>query len=80
VTDTHTDHATDEGTDSALVHDAPHRDVAAHGEVDAHDEHGHGASTLGPIDWGTWAYALVGAIGGVIVLAFFVFALGGLPS
>jgi hypothetical protein len=60
-----------------------HHDAATH--MDAHnalsdDDHGHSAVALGPIDWGKWGYAIVGAIGGLIVIAFFIFALGGIPS
>jgi hypothetical protein len=44
------------------------------------DDHGHAGEALGPIDWGKWAFAIAGAVGGVIVLAFFFVALGGLPA
>jgi hypothetical protein len=44
------------------------------------DDHGHGGEALGPIDWAKWSYAVAGAIAGVIVLAFFFVALGGLPG
>jgi hypothetical protein len=54
-----------------------HRD--AHG--DSHgDGHGHGDAALGPIDWGKWAYAILGGIAGLIVVAMFWLALGGLPA
>ena len=43
------------------------------------DDHGHVEDTLGPIDWGRWAYAIVGGITGLIVIALFIFALGGIP-
>ena len=51
-----------------------HHDSAAH--MDAHslisdDDHGNAEAVLGPIDWTKWAYAVVGAIGGLIVLVFF---------
>lgn len=44
------------------------------------DDHGHAESTLGPIDWGKWAFAICGGFAGLVVLAFFLFALGGLPD
>lgn len=46
----------------------------------AADEHGHGGEALGPIDWAKWAFAVAGGVAGVIVLAFFVLALGGIPA
>ena len=39
------------------------------------DDHGHAEGTLGPIDWGAWGLALLGAGTGVIVLAGFWVAL-----
>ena len=64
-------------------HTQPDHDATTH--MDAHatlsdDDHGHDEAALGPIDWGTWAYALAGGGAAVIVLAFFFFALGGLPA
>lgn len=63
----------------ASDHDA----VAEHDPVthmDAHtsvsdDDHGHGESSLGPIDWGAWGIALLGGGSGVLVLAGFWIAL-----
>ena len=43
-------------------------DGSAHG--DAHDdEHGHGVSALGPIDWGAWGAAVLGIASGGLVAA-----------
>jgi hypothetical protein len=44
--------------------------------MDAHavisdDDHEHAEAALGPIDWGAWAYAVAGAVAGVIVIAAF---------
>lgn len=68
-----TAHATDE-----MAHD----DDATH--VDSHatagDDHGHEGPALGPIDWKKWGYAIVGGVAGLIVLGFFLYALGGLPN
>jgi len=55
-----------------------HHDAATH--MDAHtalsdDDHGHAEAKLGPIDWGAWAYALVGAAAGLLVVALFWFAI-----
>ena len=69
------------GTPGAVEDDsaaaADHHDAATH--MDAHttlsdDDHGHAEPALGPIDWGAWAYALVGAGAGLVVVAFFWFA------
>ncbi|MEX2546788.1 MAG: hypothetical protein WD830_03255 [Chloroflexota bacterium] len=45
-------------------------------DMDAHtslsdDDHGHAEPRLGPIDWGAWAYALVGAAAALVVVALF---------
>jgi hypothetical protein len=60
-----------------------HHDAATH--MDAHttlsdDDHGHAETTLGPIDWGKWGYAVLGGAVGLVVLGFFIFALGGIPA
>ena len=39
------------------------------------DDHGHAEGSLGPIDWGAWGLALLGALSGVVVLAGFWIAL-----
>ena len=74
----HADQAVAAHDDTTQVdaHAGQGEDDHGHGE----DDHGHGGEALGPIDWGKWAYAIAGAITGVIVLAFFLFALGGLPA
>jgi hypothetical protein len=41
-----------------------------------HDEHGHAADTLGPIDWRMWGVGVVGVISALIVVAGFVVATG----
>ena len=51
---------------------ADHADAHATG----HDEHGHAADTLGPIDWTMWGVGLVGVISALIVVAGFVVATG----
>ena len=56
--------------------------VAHHADahMDAHtalsdDDHGHAEQTLGPIDWRSWGYAIVGGLAGLVVLYFFWVAL-----
>ena len=55
-------------------------DHAADSHMDAHttlsdDDHGHAEGSLGPIDWGAWALAILGGLSGVAVLAGFWIAL-----
>ena len=64
--------APDAAEDSAAS--VAHHDDASH--MDAHtalsdDDHGHAEPALGPIDWSAWAYALVGAAAGLVVVALF---------
>jgi hypothetical protein len=62
-----------------VAHDDAGVDMDEHDGV-TDDDHGHKAPALGPIDWGRWAYAVGGGFTGLIVIAFFIFALGGIPS
>lgn len=57
-------------TDHA-AHGAP-ADAAGHG----HDDHGHAADTLGPIDWKMWGAGLLGLIAAAAVAAGVVLATG----
>lgn len=43
------------------------------GHVDEHagDEHGHDEPRLGPIDWPAWAYAALGVVVALVVVAAF---------
>jgi hypothetical protein len=67
------------GTPGAgMTPDAPHAAdaEALDGEAPAHralsdDDHGHAEPRLGPIDWGAWAYALLGAAAALAVVALF---------
>lgn len=58
------------GTPESVVH----HDAVTH--MDAHaslsdDDHGHAEAALGPIDWGAWGYAILGALSAIAVLYFF---------
>jgi hypothetical protein len=73
----------DAAADPVAADAVAHHDAVTH--MDAHttlsdDDHGHAVTALGPIDWGAWSYAIVGGLAGVVVLAFFMLALGGLPA
>lgn len=51
-----------------------HHDTTTH--MDAHtaisdDDHGHTEAALGPIDWGAWGYALLGAGAALVVVVMF---------
>jgi len=50
---------------------------AAHDAGHGHDDHGHAADTLGPIDWTMWAVGLLGVLVAAIVVAGFVLATHG---
>ena len=66
-----------------MSHEAPnavnaeeiaHHDPATH--MDAHasisdDDHGHAEPRLGPIDWLSWLYAVVGFAAGLLVVGVF---------
>jgi hypothetical protein len=54
-----------------------HHDATTH--MDAHtaisdDDHGHAEPRVGPIDWGAWGYAILGALAGLVVVALFFLA------
>ena len=51
-------------------HAAPADDGHAAPSDDAHG-HDDAGDALGPIDWQKWAFAIVGGIGGLIVLVLF---------
>ena len=64
--------------DPAASADVAHHDATTH--MDAHtaisdDDHSHAEAVLGPIDWGMWAYALVGGLAGAVVVFAFWLAL-----
>lgn len=68
-----TDHEQpDVASDSAAT--VAHHDPAAHMDAQtavSDDDHGHDEPQLGPIDWGAWAYALVGVAAGLLVVLLF---------
>jgi hypothetical protein len=56
---------------------AHHADTAdASHDAGHHDEQGHAADTLGPIDWTMWGVGVLGVIAAVIVVAGFVVSTG----
>ncbi len=65
MTDTHASTAPD--SHAAAGHGAGHG---------GHDEHGHDADTIGPIDVKMWGVGIVGVIAAVVVVACFVLATG----
>ena len=56
---THDDESNLEQTDHEPVDD------------DHGDDHGHAEEHLGPIDWGAWGAALIGAVAALLVVAVF---------
>jgi hypothetical protein len=59
---------------SGVAHGDAARDGDAHA-FEAADDHGHGETRLGPIDVAGWAWAVVGGLAGIVVLAFFYLAI-----
>ena len=67
VPDTHgTSHAV-EGT---------HGSLADHGDDHGHDDHGHAADALGPIDWPMWGVGVLGVALALVMTACLVLATG----
>jgi hypothetical protein len=62
------------GTSHAVEGD--HGAATDHGEGHGHDDHGHPAETLGPIDWPMWGIGALGVVVGLIVAAGFWVASG----
>jgi hypothetical protein len=62
------------GNEESLAASTAHHDTATH--MDAHtaisdDDHGHDEESLGPIDWGAWAVALLSGGAALLVVALF---------
>lgn len=53
--------------DATIAHQADAHDGG-------HDDHGHDADTLGPIDWAMWGVGVIGVIAALILTAGFVLA------
>jgi hypothetical protein len=62
-----TDHTSPTDHDAVAEHD-PVAHMDTHAAL-SDDDHGHAESALGPIDWGAWGLALLGAASGALVLA-----------
>ncbi len=71
--DTHHEPTTTEPDSAAsVVHHDDHTHMDAHATL---SDDGHAETRVGPIDWGAWLYALIGAAAGGIVLVVFWLAL-----
>ena len=59
-------------------HADPHHAAATedHGDDHGHDEHGHGAAELGPINVQAWAAGLLGLLVAILTAACFGFTTG----
>jgi hypothetical protein len=68
-------HVPDEHGMSHAV-EGEHGATADHGEGHGHDDHGHAAETLGPIDWGMWGIGVLGVVVGLMIAAGFWVASG----
>jgi hypothetical protein len=68
-----TDHTAATGHDAVAEHD-PVSHMDGHTAL-SDDDHGHAEMALGPIDWGAWGLALLGAASGAVVLLALWFAL-----
>ena len=69
----------DEATMSSTDHGAPGAPAhgTAHDAAHGHDEHGHAADTLGPINWTMWGVGALGVLVALVIVAGFVMATGG---
>lgn len=52
----------------------PHGSTDDHGEGHGHDDHGHLAEPLGPIDWRMWGVGILGVVAGLVVAVFMALA------
>jgi ABC-type Zn2+ transport system substrate-binding protein/surface adhesin len=69
------DHVPDtHGTSHAV--EGTHGSSSDHGDDGGHDDHGHVATALGPIDWPMWAVGAIGVLVAIVITAGFVIATG----
>ena len=54
----------------------PHGSTDDHGGDHGHDDHGHAAMALGPIDWRMWTVGAVGTLVALVMTVGFVVATG----
>jgi hypothetical protein len=54
-----------------------HGAADAHGTGHGHDDHGHAADTLGPIDWPRWMVGVLGVLVAAVMVVGFVMGTGG---
>jgi ABC-type Zn2+ transport system substrate-binding protein/surface adhesin len=69
------DHVPDAHGSSATVA-GPHGATDDHGGDHGHDDHGHAAMALGPIDWPMWTVGAVGTLVAIVITVGFVIATG----
>lgn len=62
------------GTSHAV--EGAHGSTADHGDGHGHDDHGHPAEALGPIDWPMWGVGILGVALALAVAAALVLATG----
>ena len=70
---------------SSDAHDSPttgdqHAHVDDHGGDHGHDDHGHEADTLGPVDGLAWGAGAVGILLGLVVAACFALSTGAISA
>ncbi len=53
---------------------AHHADAHPDANDGGHDDHGHDADTLGPIDWAMWGVGVLGVVAALMVVAGFALA------
>jgi ABC-type Zn2+ transport system substrate-binding protein/surface adhesin len=66
-------HVPDEHGSSKAV-EGTHGSTSDHGDDHGHDDHGHPAEALGPVDWAMWGAGVLGVVVGLIVTAGLVLA------
>ncbi len=65
---------TDPHTGESML--GPHGDADDHGSDAGHDDHAHGASSLGPFDVMSWGAAALGVVLGLVLVLALVQAQG----
>jgi hypothetical protein len=66
MTESHAPAGADPHAGDAMT--GPHGSAADHGADHGHDDHGHGAESLGPIDLPAWGAGVLGVLLGIAVV------------